>query len=101
MISDVRQDGDFYRVFDGRGRKVVETHVLTVGKLCGIGRDFILGQKGANFVTYNKWFERLWQIHQPLIGEFLKASGSALFFSNEGSQFAYDKMFQEIDAEEG
>jgi len=95
------QQGSWYTVFDGSGKKIKDIAASSVGDLCGIGSDFIVFVKGSWYSTYDETGRKIKDAAVSSLGDFRNASGSTIIFKKGSWIGTYDKTFKKLSERAG
>jgi len=97
QISYIKNDGDWYQVYDESGKRITTVSKQTVGEIVGWGSDFFVSLDGSWYKTYDATGKKISTLSKMQVGEVIGVSGNT-FTSKDGYWIKiFDKTGKKID----
>lgn len=97
-ISDVQQDGAWYRIYDENGKQIHSVSAATYGELKGFSSTIIVFQDGGFFYVYDVNLKKQFSGAVATYGEVKSVAGNNFTTHYGNWVYTYDKTGKKINS---
>lgn|SRR5574344_488152 len=76
-ISNIERHGEWYRIYDDKGKEVKDLYVSSVGELIGVSSNHFIMKRGVWIDLYNAYCKKYKSLYAPSIGTIISVNDNA------------------------